>query len=163
MKTIKALFLLVLPLISITSCSDSDDIPEVSVNADFSGYYQVPNDATIYITPDCNLTVNSLSIVSLEGKSSSLGNVAYFANGNLFYRTALAPYSTTVPMNFFQKGTNYLNIQMNILVEGYSVYDATMFCTVVLVDNEEDLPSGASYIPASSDNSDDSGGGGTTD
>lgn len=147
MKKFKSLLLLALPLIFMASCSDSDDVPDVSIDYDITGYYQVPNDQTLYITPDCPLTVQSLSIVSLEGKPASLGNVAYNANGVQFYVTAIPPYNTAVPVKLFQEGKNMLTIQMNILVQGYSVYDAAMFFPVILVPDEESLPAGAVYVP----------------
>ena len=148
MKKIFNLFL-ALPLLFAASCSDDNDIPQVSINLETSGYWKVDNDSRLYLVEGETLYVDGLYVKSLEGKEALISQATYYLNGFGYADPLLAPYKIKIPSEVLREGNNILMAAMTLAVVDYPVSVAEARWDIVLVSSEEELPQGAVYVPAS--------------
>lgn len=137
--------LLVLPFaMMMASCSDDDDLPNVTVTMDFGN--AVVQDGTIYVAQADTLLLNNIVTKAVDSnQSATLANVRYFWN------YVPAPYLTWSPlpmeipiaqMPLSESGNNLLQLDATLLETDKSIAYCNIAVPIRVVATAEDLPAG---------------------
>lgn len=155
MKNLLSLLFIALPLcFAFTSCSDDDDLPNVSLSISVKDGH-LYND-TIYVVQGDTIYVDAINIRNNEsGKVAIVTQAQYNFAGELF-TTAIAPYGWARPTSadensifYIPTGKYPLAIFCDIAAEDKSLAIAAMSYVVKIVPTPEDIPSTA--VPGDTD------------
>lgn len=149
MKKLFALLLILLPLTAtFVSCSDDDDLPDVSLSLTISNAEALGD--TIYVVQGDTLKVDAINITNNEqGKTALITHATYNFLG-FAYERPFAPfawkYATSADVDnvdYIPVGKYPLNIVVNIAAEGKSLAFAVMPYIVQIVATPDDIPAEA--------------------
>lgn len=137
----KKLALLLLPalMFAFTSCSDDDDLPQVSIDTTYTGATMV--DGTLYVVQDQEFAITSVVATPLrEGKKAGITAVDYLLDGwNIGY-TAVSPFAITFEAGTFTLGKHLLSMSMIIAEEGCSLATGYYATDMVVVATADEIP-----------------------
>lgn len=126
--------------IGLSSCSDDDDLPDVSIDVKLSG--AVCHNDTIYVAIGDTINITSITVTNREkGKKAVLGGATYFWDYYRIGATNLEPYSYSIyisPQTVL--GNHSLEIVCPVYAEDKSTAEAYIFYNVLVVESEDDLP-----------------------
>ncbi|MBO5455869.1 MAG: hypothetical protein J6A20_05075 [Muribaculaceae bacterium] len=108
--------LLALPLLGFiaTSCSDDDDLPDVTLSMDYSG--ATLTDGVFTVEQGDTLKINALKVIPAEGtKPATLGPVSYFIDGFYQFTSYEVPFSCYIPTENLKVGKYLLQAKATIL------------------------------------------------
>lgn len=149
MKKYLQLFMLVcLPILTLTGCSDEDDLPDVDILVDMEDVSVGP-DNTIYIVQGGTFQINSITVKSLNGQNAALGSVEYYWDGPLYAVTNIAPFSIKFNTDNLPIGNHLFQIRTSVLQVDKSMAVAWLSYKVKVVASADDIPS-ESEPPANS-------------
>ena len=130
--------LLALPLLSLVSCSDDDDMPNVEVVATFEGGTQVGD--VYYVVQGDEFQVTGVNLINHGDKEATLGGVRYFWDYMPIGTTITAPYALNISTAELPVGSHLLTAEMPIYAVGYSMCTGYMGKKVQIVAEPEDIP-----------------------
>ena len=130
--------LLALPLLSLVSCSDDDDMPNVEIIATFDGGTQVGD--VYYVVQGDEFQVTGVNLVNHGDKEATLGGVRYFWDYMPIGTTVTAPYSLSISTAELPVGSHLLTAETPIYAVGYSMCTGYMAKKVQIVAEAEDIP-----------------------
>lgn len=137
----KKLALLLLPalMFAFTSCSDDDDLPQVSIDTTYTGATMV--DGTLYVVQDQEFAITSVVATPLrDGKKAGITAVDYLLDGwNIGY-TAVSPFAITFDAGTFTLGKHLLSMSMIIAEEGCSLATGYYATDMVVVATADEIP-----------------------
>lgn len=133
-----------LPLLLLGSCSDDNDLPDVNINVDMTGLYESQGD--LYLVSGDNVTINSISVTSLNGKPATLGRVDMFWNDVLQSSSIVEPYSITFNTENLRPGISLLTLQMGVYQEDKTASWAVLQYDIHVVLSQSELPPDAKPI-----------------
>lgn len=140
----KLLYLLLLLPLGLASCNDDDDTPNVDVYATYEGGTQVED--AYYVVKGTNFDVTAITLVNNGDKEATIGGVRYFWDYMPIGTTVIAPYDISISTDNIPVGNHLLTAEMPIYAVGYSICTGYMAKKVVIVEEEEDIPSTATTI-----------------
>lgn len=133
--------LLLLPLGFITtSCSDEDDIPSVSISVKIAD--AVDANGRIYIVSGQPLTVDGITVESLNGKASGISGVNYALDHIGLGYTMVQPFGASINAAYLPVGNHLLTLAFDVLQVDKSIAYAQISTVVSVVEAVEDLPEG---------------------
>jgi len=136
------LFLLLLPLGFLGSCSDDDDkIPDCDISVVFENVAVV--DGTMYVTQDTNFGVQSMSAEGTNGKKTAIANVTFGIDYRPIGIVNIDPFNGVFNTSSLLPGNHVLTIAFDILQVGKSVFESSVSYKFTVVASAEDIPDGA--------------------
>lgn len=137
--------LLVLPFaMMMASCSNDDDLPNVTVTMDFGN--AAVQDGTLYVVQSDTLMLNNIVTKAVDSNQTAvLANVKYFWN------YVPAPYLTWSPlpmeipiadMPLTESGNNFLQMDATLLETDKSIAYANIAIPIKVVATVDELPAG---------------------
>lgn len=134
----KKLFYLLLALpLALISCDDNK-LPDVDAYASFDGGTQV--DDVYYVVKGNVLQVTGVTLVNHGDKEATLGGVRYFWDYMPMATTVIAPYAINIETENMPVGNHLLSAEMPIYAVGYSICTGYIAKKIVIVEEEEDIP-----------------------
>jgi len=136
------LLLAVLPLSSLVSCSDDDDLPDVDFSLDISGGTSV-ND-TIYVVRGDTLAINSVNVVNNEsGKKAIITAATYYWDAFRLGTATQPPYGFSFPTGESTAlGKHKIVIECPVYAVDKSPAIASLFYLVKVVADSDEIPGG---------------------
>lgn len=143
-KFIYSILFAVLPLmtVSFASCSDDNDLPDVNISVDVDNATIV--NGTIYVVQGDTLDITSVNVKNNDSnKAAAINNVKYFIDGYYFGTSFFAPYpaynitDVNTPVGKYQLG-----ITCTVLAVDKSIASGVLSYPIVVVANAEEIPSG---------------------
>jgi hypothetical protein len=142
MKKLFYLFLLALP-IALVSCSDDNDLPDVSFNI-VVGTNNTIVDNTIYVPQGDDLSVQQLSCTNNDvNKAAVITNATYFLDGYRLGTTLVAPFTISIPTTDLSVGKHTLSIETTVLAVDKTPAFAVVSYPVEVVASASDMPGAA--------------------
>lgn len=138
--------LLALPMIFFASCSDDKDVPDVSVNTEISGAYQVPNDNALYVVKGETMTIDAVTLTSHTGKEAAISSVTYVWDYISVGTNVVSPFTQSLTMETVEPGDHLLQLNMIIAAVGYPITTGVVAYPVKVVASADDLPAGAELM-----------------
>lgn len=133
--------LLLAPLALFVSC-DKDDFQPFDMTLTLTGVTQA--NGTFYAVKGNNITINSLTVSPLGDKNTTAANVMFYIDNLPLFPN---PWNGTDGIVFntgmFQPGTYSLNVSGNLLQVDQSIQTFAAGYTLVIVNEQDDLPAGA--------------------
>lgn len=146
MKLIRLLLAAALPLLALTSCHDDDDLPDVTLNVDYTG--ATAADGAIYVVQGEPFAINSVSVTPVrEGKTASVFNVTYGLDGWVLGVAVQAPYALEFDTSVMQVGKHILSMSMDIAETGCTLATGYYATTLYVVASADDIPSDDTATP----------------
>ena len=142
MKKLFYLFLL-LPFTMMVSCDKNDDFSPVDVTITLSGVTQV-ND-NFYAVAGENVSCENIKAQAIDGKNTTVSNVAFYLNGVMIPFTPYDPFFT-LSTEGMAPGTYTITCAGNLLQVGSSLQVFAGSFPLTIVESAEDLPEGAPEI-----------------
>lgn len=135
--------LLVLPLVTLlAACSDDDnskDLPEVSMNLQYSG--AVMDNHQLYAVKGDTITIQNVSVTPLPGtKKATLGEVTYAFDGLPFFRSIVTPYTAQIVTNNLPVGKYSFTVVATVFQVDKEIAFATFTYPVNIVATASELP-----------------------
>lgn len=141
----KLLYLLLLmPLPFLFSCSDDDDLAQVDMTLTLSGVSQ--SDNVFYTVAGENVTIENLTVKSLNGNAATVANVIFYFNGVPLIGNPGNPFTGTFSTEGLESGTYTFSMAGQVLEVDKTITDFTYSTPIVIVESEEDLPEGAQTL-----------------
>lgn len=150
MKKLFALFLLALPMVfAMTSCSDDDDLPNVSMSIDVDNAVHVGED--IYLVQGDTLKITGINITNNEsGKGATIYRAQFRFANIMSYDQVVQPFQFYLPTSdnpdngdYIPVGNYPLDVYCNIAAEDKTLAIAVLSYTVCVVASADDIPSDA--------------------
>lgn len=154
MKKFISLFLLALPFVfGATSCSDDDDLPDVSISVSLENAKKV--DGVIYVVQGDTLKITSINVKNNEaGKNAAITEAEYFWDYIPLQISIIPPYGISIPTSKDEGdvagtplGNHLLQIKMPLLAEDKELATAMLVYTVKVVATPEEIPSEPADVP----------------
>lgn len=137
--------LFVLPLAFFASCNDDDDLAQVDFEVTLSGVTQV-ND-NFYTVAGNTVNIDGVSVKSLTDKAATVTGVRYYLDGfPIWASVEEGNFSFAFTTEGMEAGSHNLAITATVLQVDKSITSAALNIPIVVVENAEDLPSGAPEI-----------------
>lgn len=150
--------LMALPLAFIAaSCSDDDDLPDVSINVDYKNVTVVDNQ--VYVVSGDTMVVDSVYVVSnrADKNAAIVEGVRYWVNGLpvLFNYQSITgqivndnlnvvpPYRLSIKTDDSMIGSNTITMNMGIAQEGAELGAAVARIVFKVVASADDIPAGS--------------------
>lgn len=158
MKKLLALLFIVLPLsLAYVSCSDDDDLPDVSMSITVSNS-KVLGD-TIFVVQGDSLIVDAINIQNNEQGKNALITFASYQFINEIYKTPYIPFywarpTSTDPQSvyYIPVGVYPLTIQVDIAAEDKALAFGVLPYMVRVVASPDDIPANATTGVVKHDN-----------
>lgn len=145
MKKTIYFFLMLLPLLGFSACSNNDDLPEVDIVVEFNGLYL--SQGRYYAVQSEPFAVVSLSSRSIDGSEpSAIGGVTYYWNYQPQISTNRLPFRFEIDMSSATVGLNQLGISMTIAQTGKPLFYGTLRYRINVVAQLTDLPEDAKPV-----------------
>lgn len=137
--------LLALPFaLGFASCSDDDDLPNVTVTMNFSN--AVAQDGIIYVAEADTLYLNSIDTKAMASNQSAvLTNILYYWNYVPTPNLTWGSYPLAIPiakMPLSSNGNNILGMEATLLETDKSIAYTNIRVPIKVVPTVEDLPAG---------------------
>lgn len=133
--------LLILPTLIFTSCSNDDDLPQVSFDVAFSGATNV--DGTFYVVADSTFSIDAITVTPVDGtKEAAIGAVTYFWDYMAFGGNLTPPFGVSINTGDVGPGNHVLQFEASILQVGKSIAVAYFTYPIKIVASETEIPSG---------------------
>ncbi len=136
------MLLAVMPLmaVSLASCDDDDDLPNVDISLSVDKGTVV--DGTIYVVQGDTLQIASVNVVNNEpNKGAAITNVNYYWDGVYYAPAIFSPYGMTfVTSEKTPVGSHGIGISCTVLAVDKTIATAVMSCPVQVVAGAEDIP-----------------------
>lgn len=145
-KLFYSLLLAVLPVMamSLASCSNDDDLPDVNIALDVENGTMV--DGTIYVVQGDTLNVSGITVTNNEaGKGATLTNVRYYIDGYFYGESLYAPFPAyEITTESTPVGTYDLGVSCTVLAVDKSIATAALNYPFKVVASVDDIPGGTS-------------------
>ncbi len=145
-KLFYSMLLAVLPVMamSLASCSNDDDLPDVNIALDVENGTMV--DGTIYVVQGDTLNVTGISVTNNEaGKNAAVTNVRYYVNGYFIGESLFSPFPAyTITDEETPVGSYDLGVACTVLAPDKSIASAALNYPFKVVASADDIPGGAS-------------------
>ena len=134
------------PALAITSCDDSNDLPNVDFNVQIEN--GVVADNQIYVAQGDTLYVESVSVVNNEqGKAVTIPYVNYYLNNVFIGQSIIQPYGIKIPISEkFPVGQYPLDLVAPVYAVDKTPAEALLSYTVNVVENKESIPENGGNI-----------------
>ena len=142
MKKLFYLFLL-LPF-SLFSCSDDKGLSPVDMTLTLGGVTQ--NNDVFYTVAGETVTIENLSVKSVDNKNTAVTNVMFYLNGVPLFANPQDNFNISFSTENIPAGTYPLEITGNLLQVDASIKVFAVPYTLTIVDDAEALPSGSPEI-----------------
>lgn len=136
--------LFLLPFSLLMACNDDNDLPKVDLNLTLSGVTVYDNN--FYTVAGQDVTIEDLTATSLNDKTSGVSNVIFYFEGFPLIGQPGEPFDGTFSTTDLVPGTYKLEATGYVLQVGSPLTNFAVSYPLVIVENEEDLPSGAPEI-----------------
>ncbi len=136
------LALMALPLMmSLASCHDDDELPDVNINVTYKNAVVV--DHQVYVVQGQEFGIESIvTTAAQEGKNATNGAVSYWLNGIPVGTTDVQPFAITLAPEWTQEtGSFYIEFVMPVYEEGCALATAYARVKVNVVASADDIPS----------------------
>lgn len=149
MKKLLALLFIALPLsLAYVSCSDDDDLPDVSMSITIDDAKAFAD--TIYIVQGDTIKIESINIKNNEQGKNALITFASYRFVNEIYSTPYIPFAWSRPTSadptsfyYIPLGVYPLDITVDIAAEGKSLAFGVLPYMVRIVASPDDIPANA--------------------
>ena len=141
MKKLFYLFLM-MPMALLMSCKD-DKIADVDMTLTLDGVTFVDNN--FYTVAGNEVTIESLEVDPVGGKSTSLANVQYFLSGAPIIGMP-GEEGLSFSTEDLEAGTYNINVTGNLLQVDSSIQIFAANYSLTIVESDDDLPAGAPEI-----------------
>lgn len=143
------LFAAILPILglSMASCDDDDNMPNVSISFDFDQGTVV--DGTVYVVQGDTVGIKAIDIVNNEaGKGAAITNVNYYWDGMFYAPAIFEPFAMIFPTSENTPlGDHTISATCSVLAVDKTLASAIVNATVRVVASADDIPTPTS--PAS--------------
>ena len=129
--------LIALPLFMV-SCSDDNDLPNVSITANFEGGTQV--NGSYYVVQGDTLFVEGMTLENYGKENATIGGVRYFLDHLTLGSSIVAPYGITIITDNLPVGNHLLQAEMPIYAVGYSICTGYIAKKITIVSEASDIP-----------------------
>jgi hypothetical protein len=141
--------LIALPLLMITSCSNDDELPDVTFNVSFSGATNV--DGVFYVVEGDAFAIDGISVKPVSGGEAAIGAVTYGWNYMEIGSTITPPFNMAINTAVLGVSDNVLQIEASVLQVDKSIAIAYFKYPVKIVASADDIPSGEKVYTVSMD------------
>lgn len=145
-KIFYSILLAVLPVMamSLVSCSDDSDLPDVNIALDVENGTMV--DGTIYVVKGDTLNVTGINVTNNEaGKGAAVTNVRYYVDGYFIGESIFSPFPAyTITDAETPVGSYDLGVACTVLAADKSIASAALNYPFKVVESADDIPSGTS-------------------
>lgn len=143
----KVLYLLMALPLFLASCDDDDnDFPRVKIGVEVSGCQVV--DGVIYVVQGDTLSVDSLSVVAVDGKTRvAIAAVNYYWDRMYVETNVIPPFQFTIDTGKAMIGRHLLHIRSSLLAVDYPPVIAYLDYPVKIVASPQDIPDGTITEP----------------
>lgn len=145
-KLFYSFLLAVLPVMamSLASCSNEDDLPDVNIALDVENGTMV--DGTIYVVQGDTLNVTGITVTNNEaGKAAAITNVRYYVDGYFIGESLFSPFPAyTVTDAETPAGSYDLGVACTVLAPDKSIASAALNYPFKVVASADEIPGGAS-------------------
>ncbi len=145
-KLFYSFLLAVLPVMamSLTSCSNDDDLPNVNIALDIENGTMV--DGTIYVVQGDTLNVTGITVTNNEaGKNAAVTNVRYYINGYFIGESLFSPFPADCITDANTPVGNYdLGVSCTVLAPDKSIATAALNYPFKVVESADNIPGGTS-------------------
>lgn len=130
-----------LPAVAFTSCSDDDDLPDVTFDVTVSG--GTVYDGKIYVVAGNDLTIDGIKVINNEKKPAIISYANYYWDYRFLGRNLIEPYGYELYIsNETAPGEHLLEIYAPLYAEDKAPAFAVLAYQVVVVEEESQLPEG---------------------
>lgn len=140
-------FLLALPLLVFTACSNDDELPDVSFDITFSGATNV--DGVFYIVNGDEFSIDGISVKPNSGGDAAIGAVTYGWNFMEIGSSITPPFSMIIDTEDLGVSDNVLQIEASVLQVDKAIAIAYFKYPVKIVASAADIPSGEKVFTGS--------------
>lgn len=139
-KILGILCLCTLALISFTSCSNDDDLPDVSFDIEFDD--AVIKDGILYVHQNSTFEIESVKVINNDPeKAVTLTGVSYYWDYEFLGANGVKPYGFEVTVGpKVPTGEHFLEMYTEVLAVDKSPAQALITYRVVVLPADEDLP-----------------------
>lgn len=138
MKKLFYLLLLALPVLGFSSCSDDDDVPDVTMSATISGATRVDN--ALYAVAGDVIDIQSVNITDNNNKGAAIGSAEYFWDNMYIGSSIVAPFGKEIDTTGVPAGTHQLKIKVSVYVVDYAPCIGYLVYPVNIVESADDIP-----------------------
>lgn len=136
--------LLLLPFSLLVSC-DKEELKPFDLTLTLGGVTQV--DGTFYAVAGDNVTIEGLNVNPTGGKETAVANVMFYVDAvPLFPNPWDACNGITFSTQNLRLGLNKVGITGNLLQVGQPLSEFASSFSLIVVENEDELPAGAPAI-----------------
>lgn len=133
--------LFALPFLFLTSCDDTNDLPDVELYYDISGGTII--DGYVYIMRGETLSINSISVYNNDPGNVIITGATYFWDGYMLGANPYRPYGFDIYISpDTRAGLHTLAIDCPVYAEGKSGAMATSYIDVIVLNSYTELPGG---------------------
>lgn len=145
-KFFYSVLLAIMPVValSLASCSNDDDLPDVSIDLQVENGTMV--DGTIYVVQGDTLNVTGIYVTNNDaGKDAAITNVRYYVDGYFIGESPFSPYPAYCITDAETPVGNYdLGVACTVLAPDKSIASAALSYPFRVVKSAEDIPGGSS-------------------
>lgn len=140
--------LLALPMLFMaSSCSNDDDLPEVSFKISFSGMTYV--DGTFYVVQGTDFSIDGITVTPADGtKEAAIGAVTYGWDYMDVGTVIEPPFGSTFTTEALEPGNHVLQMEASILQVDKALAIGYFTYPVKIVASADDIPAGSEVSPA---------------
>ena len=136
--------LALLPLSLFISCSNDDNFSPTNVTITLNGVSLLDN--TFYTVAGEDITIESLDAKAIDGKTTQLGGLTFYLNGVPMIGNPGDWFDGTFSTENLPAGNYTLDVTGNLLQVDSPIIGFALSYPLKIVENIEDLPSGAPEI-----------------
>lgn len=139
--------LFALPLLLMASCSNDDDMPEVSFKVNYSGATCV--DGVFYVVAGDTFSIDGITVTPADGTNqAAIGAVTYGWDYMTFGTNIQPPFGIELNTAELGPGSHILQMEASVLQVDKAVAIAYFKYPVQIVASADDIPSGTTVSPA---------------
>ncbi len=142
-KILGILCLCTLALISFTSCSNDDDLPNVSFDIEFDD--AVVKDGILYVHQNSSFEIESVKVINNDPeKAVTLNGVSYYWDYAFLGANGVQPYGFEITLGpKVSLGEHFLEMYTEVFAVDKTPAQALITYRVVVLPDDEDLPGDA--------------------
>ena len=133
----------VLPLlaISLTSCSNDDDLPQVVLSLDvLEDGNVVVSKGTVYAVAGAPIILNDVLVKNQKPGEATINMATFLWDAKTYARKQNRPFNIEFEKDLVTKGNHTSGLDCQVLAEGYPFSWGYANFPVVVVESQEDLP-----------------------
>ena len=150
-KILTYALLFVAPIVTLTACSNDNDLPDVKFDVTFSGGVVDDSNGIIYVVAGDTLTVNSVSVTNVESnKVAAVTGVEYYWDYDFIGSSPFEPYRFKIYVGEETPlGAHNLTLRAGVVAVDKQPAVAVLDYNVEVVADSTDIPQTATNASVS--------------